>query len=268
MQGFSNVGVGVRELGVKGVRGDGVPGNFFRGGDGVRAEGGSGSNANGGDGLVAFGGPTNDGASRGGYGVFAVAGPGVSAASKGLAGSFDGDVNVNGKLTKTMGTFKIDYPLDPENKYLYHSFVESPDMMNIYNGNITTDADGEAVVEMPDYFDALNKGFRYQLTVIGTFAQAIVASEMKDNRFVIKTNAPGVKVSWMVTGVRKDAYAEKHRVVVEELKAEKERGFYIHPEVFNQPEEKSIEWARRPELMQELKRERLDAEAKIKKSHQ
>ena len=84
--------------------------------------------------------------------------------------------------------------------------------------------------------------FRYQLTVIGTFAQAIVASEMKDNRFVIKTNAASVKVSWMVTGVRHDAYADKHRIKVEEVKAESERGYYLHPEVFNQPEEKSIEW--------------------------
>jgi hypothetical protein len=164
-----------------------------------------------------------------------------------------------------MGTFKIDHPLDPENKYLYHSFVESPDMMNIYNGNITTDTNGEAVVDMPDYFDALNKDFRYQLTVIGTFAQAIVASEMKDNRFVIRTNVPGVKVSWMVTGVRQDAFAEKNRVKVEEVKTESERGYYLHPEVFNQPEEKSIEWARNPELMLKLKQQRLEAEARIKK---
>ena len=174
-------------------------------------------------------------------------------------------MSVGGRLTKTMGTFKIDHPLDPENKYLYHSFVESPDMMNIYNGNITTDENGEAVVEMPDYFDALNRDFRYQLTVIGAFAQAIVAGEMKDNRFVIRTNAASVKVSWQVTGVRQDAYAEKNRVKVEEVKAEKERGFYLHPEVFNQPEEKSIDWARHPEMMQRIKQQRLEAEDKIKK---
>jgi hypothetical protein len=138
-------------------------------------------------------------------------------------------------------------------------------MMNIYNGNITTDQNGEAVVEMPNYFDALNKDFRYQLTVIGQFAQAIVASEMKDNRFMIKTNAASVKVSWQVTGVRHDAYADKHRVKVEEDKSEKERGHYLHPEVFNQPEEKSIEWARHPEMMQKVKQQRLEAEEKIKK---
>src|SRR4029434_4749076 len=149
-----------------------------------------------------------------------------------------GDVRIDGNLSKASGSFMIDHPLDPENKYLYHSFVESPDMMNIYNGNITTDQNGEAVVTLPEYFAALNKDFRYQLTVIGTFAQAIVADEIKRNRFTVKTSSPNVKVSWQVTGVRQDAYANKHRIPVEELKNENERGHYLYPEVFNQPEEK------------------------------
>lgn len=63
----------------------------------------------------------------------------------GFAGFFLGDVDVDGDLSKAGGSFKIDHPLDPANKYLYHSFVESPDMMNIYNGNVTTDAEGKAV---------------------------------------------------------------------------------------------------------------------------
>ena len=61
-----------------------------------------------------------------------------------LPGEFIGDVDVTGTLTKSAGSFKIDHPLDPENKYLSHSFVESPDMMNIYNGNVVLDATGEA----------------------------------------------------------------------------------------------------------------------------
>jgi hypothetical protein len=72
----------------------------------------------------------------------------------------------------------------------------------------------------------LNKDFRYQLTVIGTFAQAIVGSEMKDNQFSIKTSADNVKVSWQVTGIRQDVYAKAHRISVEEVKPEKERGSY------------------------------------------
>jgi len=164
----------------------------------------------------------------------------------GLAGRFVGDVSVSGTLTKGGGSFKIDHPLDPANRYLSHSFVESPDMMNIYNGNITTDAKGRAVVTMPDYFTALNRDFRYQLTVIGQFAQAVVFTEIQGNRFVIKTNKPTVKVSWQVTGVRQDAYAEAHRIQVEEVKQGVERGAYIHPELFNQPATKRTASVRSP----------------------
>jgi hypothetical protein len=171
-----------------------------------------------------------------------------------------GNLSVQGTLSKGAGTFQIDHPLDPENKYLYHSFVESPDMMNIYNGNIITDENGDAVVTMPDYFNALNSDFRYQLTVIGTFAQAIVAEEMKGNRFAIKTNAANVKVSWQVTGVRNDAFARKNRVKVEVEKPEIERGYYLHADAFDQPLEKSIQFARDPEGMLKLKHQHAELE--------
>src|SRR5262249_37093110 len=154
---------------------------------------------------------------------------------------------------------------DPANKYLSHSFVESPDMMNIYNGSITTDQSGEAIVTLPDYFEALNRDFRYQLTVIGQFAQAIVASKISGNRFTIKTDRPGVEVSWQVTGVRQDAYANKHRIPVEQQKSERERGYYIHPTLFDQPEEKAIEWALNPEMMRQLQSHRREAELRRQK---
>ncbi len=192
----------------------------------------------------------------GGRGLSAVTLPGD------LAGAFTGDVIVNGdvdivgNLTKGSGAFKIDHPLDPTNKYLYHSFVESPDMKNIYDGNVTTDAGGVAEVVLPDWFEALNKDFRYQLTVLGQFAQAIVAEKIKDNRFKIRTSLPNVEVSWQVTGIRQDAFAEKHRIPVEGLKPEKERGSYLHPAVFDQPEEKGVGWALRPEMMKEMKERR------------
>ncbi len=147
-------------------------------------------------------------------------------------GFYAGDLNVTGKLTKGSGSFKIDHPLDPANKYLSHSFVESPDMMDVYNGNVTTDKRGRAIVALPDYFQSLNRDFRYQLTVIGQFAQAIVAREISGNHFTIKTNKPGVKVSWQVTGIRQDAYANAHRISVEEPKPVQERGKYLHPDVF------------------------------------
>ncbi len=72
-------------------------------------------------------------------------------------------------------------------------------MMNVYNGNIVIDENGEVVVKLPDYFNALNQDFRYQLTVIGAFAQAIVSEEVQKNRFKIKSSKPNVKVSWQVS---------------------------------------------------------------------
>jgi len=181
-------------------------------------------------------------------------GTGVFGSSdSGVAGVFHGDVNVAGTLTKGGGSFKIDHPLDPANKTLSHSFVESPDMMNIYNGNVSTDEMGEATVTLPDYFEALNRDYRYQLTVIGQFAQATVAEEVKNNRFRITTNIPNVKVSWQVTGIRRDAWAERHRIPVEEEKPERERGFYLHPDLFGQSEDRDVEWARRPELVKRIR---------------
>lgn len=184
------------------------------------------------------------------YGVYGWT-PGTTTSD--FAGYFQGKVSITGSISKGSGTFKIDHPLDPENKYLYHSFVESPDMMNIYNGNITTDASGFATVTMPNYFDALNKDFRYQLTVIGTFAQAIVKEKMSGNKFVIQTNQPNIEVSWMVTGVRKDKFAEANRVVAEVEKEPQFKGLYLHPKEWNQPESKGISEKIRPKSYQPKK---------------
>jgi hypothetical protein len=153
-------------------------------------------------------------------------------------GFYAGNLTVNGTVSKGGGSFRIDDPLDPENKTLSHSFVESPDMMNIYNGNVVTDRHGRATVELPPYFEALNRDFRYQLTVIGRFAQAIVEEKIRDNKFVIETSKPGVEVSWQVTGIRHDAYADAHRIPVEEVKSPDEQGHYLHPEVFGTGVEK------------------------------
>ncbi len=162
------------------------------------------------------------------------------------AGYFVGDVKVTddlvveGSVVKASGTFRIDHPQDPANKYLFHSFVESPDMKNIYDGVVTTDENGFATVELPGYFEVLNKDFRYQLTCIGTFAQAIISQKVENNRFQIQTDKPGVEVSWQVTGIRKDPYAEAHRVQPEVEKTGYEKGKYIHPELYGQPESMKI----------------------------
>jgi hypothetical protein len=172
--------------------------------------------------------------------------------SSGLAGRFTGSVVVEGNLIvqgslfKNAGSFRIDHPLDPANKFLSHSFVESPDMKNIYDGNITTDASGSATVTLPDYFAALNRDYRYQLTVLGQFAQAIVFREIAGNSFEIHTDKPGVKVSWQVTGIRQDAYAKEHPIVVEEFKPADQKGLYLYPAGFGASEEKGIGHPSRP----------------------
>jgi hypothetical protein len=175
----------------------------------------------------------------------------------GIAGLFAGDVDIQGTLTKDAGSFRIDHPLDPANKYLSHSFVESPDMMNIYNGIVTLDSKGEATITLPDWFGALNRDSRYQLTAIGAPGPNLfIAQEVTANQFRIAGGSDGMKVSWQITGIRQDAYANANRIPVEETKPAAERGYYRNPELFGQPEEKQIEWARHPEMMKQMKEER------------
>jgi len=169
--------------------------------------------------------------SPGGTGVSANATGGgtalvATATGAGTAGLFNGNVKVTGNLTVTGtvskggGAFRIDHPLDPEHKYLYHSFVESPDMMNIYNGVVTLSRRGDAVVKLPEWFDALNRDFRYQLTCIGGFAPVYIAREVSGNEFKIAGGKAGMKVSWQVTGIRQDTFANEHRIPLEENKAD------------------------------------------------
>jgi len=162
-------------------------------------------------------------------------------ATASLAGDFYGGVWVHGTLTKSAGTFKIDHPLDPANRFLSHSFVESPDMKNLYDGVATLDAHGEAWIELPAYFEALNRDFRYQLTALDQPAPGLhVAQRIEANRFKLAGGASGQQVSWQVTGTRKDAYAEAHRTPIEEDKAPGERGRYIAPELFGQPDTSAL----------------------------
>ena len=180
----------------------------------------------------------------------------------GYAAYLDGRVYIRGPLEKPGGQFKIDHPLDPSNKYLCHSFVESPDMKNVYDGVVALDNKGEAEIKLPDWFGALNKDFRYQLTAIGAPGPNLyIAEEIPDtttatrhgshddnnnnnnnnrNRFKIAGGTSGMKVSWQVTGIRKDPWANANRIKVEEDKPDKELGYYLHPDLYGQPEERGI----------------------------
>jgi hypothetical protein len=149
--------------------------------------------------------------------------------------TFTGDVAITG-----MKQFVIDHPLDPDNQYLYHSVIEAPEQFNVYSGNVTTDANGNAGVSLPRYFEALNRDFRYQLTVIGNFAQATVSSKIQNNQFTIRTDQPNVEVSWQVMGIRNDAHAKANPFVAERPKKGEEIGTRIYPEDFNLPEDRGV----------------------------
>jgi hypothetical protein len=190
------------------------------------------------------------GESLSGYGV-------CGYSSNGYAAYLDGRVYIRGLLQKPGGQFKIDRPLDPANKYLSHSFVESPDMKNVYDGVVVLDDNGEAEIELPDWFGALNKDFRYQLTLIGAPGPNLHISEEisdadttknyssssssdKNSRFKVAGGTLGMKVSWQITGIRKDPWANAHRIKVEEDKSDKERGYYIYPDLYGKAAEKGI----------------------------
>ncbi|SDW52688.1 hypothetical protein SAMN05421504_101822 [Amycolatopsis xylanica] len=152
------------------------------------------------------------------------------------AGLFWGNVDVRGTLTKANNQFRIDHPLDPAGKVLCHSTVESDEMKNVYDGVAELGADGSATVEVPEWFEALNERFRYQLTPIGRAAPGLhIAAELVENRFAIAGGEPGDKVSWQVTGVRHDVYARAHPLVVESEKDEADRGRYLFPELHGEP---------------------------------
>ena len=159
-----------------------------------------------------------------------------------------GGLRVTGGLSVTGSkSFLIDHPLDPENKYLYHSCVESPDMMNIYNGNVTLDGRGEATVELPAYFEALNQDFRYQLTALGAPGPNLyVAQQVQGHRFHIAGGAPGSRVSWQVTGIRHDPAARVQPVVPEVAKEPENRGRYLWPAAYGQPASRVINYQEPP----------------------
>jgi hypothetical protein len=49
-----------------------------------------------------------------------------------------------------------------------------------------------------------------------------------------------VEVSWQITGIRQDAWANAHRIPVEEDKAGLEKGRYLYPELFGYKEDLAI----------------------------
>jgi hypothetical protein len=229
--------------GVVGNGGQGSPANAWsvggNAGAGVTGTGGGGGGLGAsGFGVEGIGGP-GTAHSAGGGGIYGQAGSDGDA-GPGSAGDFQGDVlvegtrNVSGTISAGVKDFKVDDPRDPAHKYLVHTSVESPDAEDVYNGNATTDAGGYATVVLPAYFDAENIDPRYQLTVIGAFAQAVVWRQESHNQFTIRTNHGNVKVSWQVTGIRNDPYARSVRAPAEQAKPAADRGKYLYPAGYGQ----------------------------------
>ncbi|SDL91540.1 hypothetical protein SAMN04487913_11775 [Arthrobacter sp. ok362] len=163
----------------------------------------------------------------------------------GLAGAFYGRVHVFGTLTKSGGGFQIDCPGRETERYLNHSYVESDDMKNLYDGMATLDENGSAQVVLPEWFSGLNQDYRYQLTSVGQPAPNLhIAEEISKDGFLIAGGLPGSKVSWQVTGNRKDAWAERNRIPVEEPKPHEMLGRYLHPEVFGKPDTEGEQYLR------------------------
>jgi len=161
----------------------------------------------------------------------------------GYAGYFYGRTHVQGDFTAS-GTkaFRIDHPLDPANAYLLHFAMESPEVRNVYEGEVRLDENGEAVIRLPDYFEAVNTGpYRYSLTPIGAPMPGLyVAREVEGNTFRIAGGVPGGRVSWRLSAVRNDPYLRDHPVRAEMPKPEGERGRYLYPEGYGQPPELEI----------------------------
>ena len=166
---------------------------------------------------------------------------GYSGSPGGYAGVFSGAVQVSGFLSKLGGGFKIDHPQDPDNRYLVHSFVESPEMLNVYGGTVKLDAQGRATVPLPAYFAAENREHRFQLTAIGGSAPDLhVAQRVVNNQFKIAGGSAGLDVCWQVTGIRQDAWANANPMEVEPMKAADDRKRYLAPRAHGKPESASI----------------------------
>jgi len=224
-------GIGGRfEGGYRGVLGHVYPDasgdKWYVGVDGEVA-GGAGSNC-----AVygnAYGGVTN-------YGVYGNASGGATD----WAGYFSGNVNVTGSIVKAAGTLAIDHPSDPDNEFLQQAEVVSDNLSAVYSGNITLGSDGTAVVQLPDYLESFCGDFRYQLTCVGGYAPVFVSSEISGNQFVIAGGKDGLKVSWQITGIRKDKYAQAHPLEVEKKKTVSEQGKYLHPELYGRSADRSL----------------------------
>ncbi len=257
--------VGLTELGVGGqgetndIAGYGLVGwNHYTAGTtgdgiGVLGEGGNG-----------VWGQTIEGA---GYGVFGLntstgvtydnVGVGGEGTWVGVVGTGPGfGVFSNGPFgSNSTKAFVIDHPLDPGNKFLKHYSIESPEVLNMYRGNVVLNQNGEAVITLPDYFESININFSYILTPIGAPANLYVKRKIENGSFEIAGGQSGMEVSWTVYAQRNDAYVKKYPSSTEVEVDKRRAGTYLNPELYGQPQEKSVFPQHKPKEVKKLNTE-------------
>lgn len=182
-------------------------------------------------------------------------GNGVGVAGKGFYGVLGEDrylgaqngaygVYANGSLGATgTKTFRIDHPQDPENKYLRHFSIESNEVLNIYRGTATFDANGNAKIDLPTYFNSINRNVSYQLTPIGAYMPLYIKEKVtENNQFMVSGGVSGKEVSWTVYAERNDLYMQKnpHQRTVELNKRDHEKGHYLIPSLYGAGQDKAI----------------------------
>ncbi len=74
-----------------------------------------------------------------------------------------------------------------------------------------------------------------------------IARKVHNNSFAIAGGKPGLEVSWQISGIRRDAYPKAHPLRVETEKSARERGYFLHPELYGASQERSMERADHPE---------------------
>jgi len=219
-------------MGVEGVGFNGVSGQTnYRAGYGVFGQN-----------FDLTGPTTENSVGVGGVGYIGVLGQSNDVVNGAGLASMDNLIVLGDMIVSGTKQFHIDHPLDPENQYLNHFSIESDEVLNIYRGTVAFDAAGNAVVQLPTWFDAVNRNPSYQLTPIGGYAPIYVAQKISGGRFIISGGQPGMEVSWAVYAERNDPYLQQHPEArqVEEQKATREKGAYLRPDLYGQPAEKGI----------------------------
>lgn len=158
-----------------------------------------------------------------------------------VAGAYGVYSNGNFAATGTKA-FHIDHPLDPLNKYLNHFSLESNEVLNMYRGTVTLDANGEAEVMLPDYFMAININFSYHLTPIGAAANLYVKEKITNGMFKVAGGNPGMEVSWQVIAERNDPFLQMypHSKDVEVEKTSRDKGKYLIPQLYGGTAEQGV----------------------------